>query len=195
MIFLVLGAVPFLVFSLFDLASLRKTPFLKPLILFLSVSLFVFALTMLNLRTERLLLPAAVSLAGWVLAAMFLGLGLYSFFIEIPFRTTYLRKGYGRILVTTGTYALVRHPAVLWFVLFLASLFLATGSKGLLAALPLWGLLDVVHVAIQEKIYLVRVFGQPYREYQRSVPMLIPNSRSIQRCRQTLFGRRSNQAI
>ncbi len=212
MVFLALGSVPFLVFFLFDVVSLREIPFLKPLIVGVSVPLFGLSATMLCLTTERLPLPAPVSLVAWLPAVMFLLLGLFSFFVEIPLRTTYLRKGHGEKLVTTGTYALVRHPAVVWFILFMVSLFLVTGSKGLLIAIPVWGLLDVVHVVVQEKVYLVPVFGQPYRQYQRNVPMLIPNRESFLRCRQTLFAgdpekqpvlhgcaaarrRRSNQSI
>ena len=93
-------------------------------------------------------------------------------------------------LVTEGTYALCRHPGVLWLAGLLAGVFLASGSLWMLAALPLWVGLDVLYVVLQEKLYFVRIFGAEYRDYQREVPMLVPTSRSIRECARTIFVRK-----
>jgi protein-S-isoprenylcysteine O-methyltransferase Ste14 len=91
----------------------------------------------------------------------------------------------GDKLVKTGTYALVRHPGVLWFGLFLLALVGVSRSKLLLIAAPLWFLLDVLWVWIQERFYFNQMFPG-YEQYKRETPMLIPTRESIVRCVKTL---------
>ena len=81
-------------------------------------------------------------------------------------------------LVTTGTYALVRHPTVAWYALLMFSLLLAFQAKPLLLALPLWIALDVLWVALQERLGLGKVLPG-YEQYRQTTPMLIPNRRSV----------------
>jgi len=72
--------------------------------------------------------------------------------------------------VTTGTYALCRHPGVLWLTLFLAALAAATASRDLAVATPIWIAADVIHVVRQEKRYLIPLFGAQYVAYQTQSP-------------------------
>ena len=79
--------------------------------------------------------------AGWVLLPVASFLLIYSLFIELPLARTYVRKDDSPRLVTTGTYALVRHPSVLWYLLILVALLLVSRSWLLLVAAPLWAML------------------------------------------------------
>jgi len=116
---------------------------------------------------------------------------LVSLFLEIPFRQTDAADGVGDTLVKTGTYALVRHPGVLWLALFLASLILVSRSRLLLVAAPVWLFMDVLYVWVQECSYFTKMFPG-YEQYQRETPMLIPNGESIAQCIRT-FGVRGRE--
>jgi protein-S-isoprenylcysteine O-methyltransferase Ste14 len=120
------------------------------------------------------------------LAGLFTILLVYSILIEIPFRRTYLQKGAGDILVTTGTYALTRHPGVLWLAVCLIGMFLATGTRLLIIAIPVWVIIDTLYVLIQDRYYFPRQFGKAYDDYKMTVPMLIPTLKSIRRCLKTV---------
>ena len=186
---LVLGAASFLLVFWVDVVSLRGMRFLKPVLWVASIALFVSGLVLAVLEPGRFELPAPVNGVGWVLAALSAALLAYSLFFEIPFATAYIRTGKPSRLVTSGTYALCRHPGVLWLSVLLAGVFLASGSPWVLAALPVWVGLDVLYVVLQEKLFFLPLFGADYREYQGRVPMLIPTSRSARECAHTLFRR------
>jgi protein-S-isoprenylcysteine O-methyltransferase Ste14 len=108
----------------------------------------------------------------------------YSLFVEIPFTATYAQQGVGDALITTGTYALTRHPGVLWFGLWMAGLVLVTRGQLLLAAGIVWTLLDAVYVWLQE-VFLFRRMFPSYAAYQRTTPMLVPTPQSVARCLRT----------
>ena len=109
---------------------------------------------------------------------------VYSLFLEIPFAKTYVGEGVGDQLITTGTYALVRHPGVLWLALFLLALVLVSGSRLLLIAAPAWIAADVLYVWLQEKLFLREVFPG-YEAYRQETPMLLPSWKSMGRCYKT----------
>jgi protein-S-isoprenylcysteine O-methyltransferase Ste14 len=75
-------------------------------------------------------------------------------------------------------YALARHPGVTWFTLFILSLILVSKSKLLLIAAPIFILLDIFLVILQDKFFFRRMFAD-YDKYQRETPMLLPNKKSI----------------
>jgi len=140
---------------------------------------------MVSLDAERLQLPDWSSHAGWPLLLVSVSLLVYSLFLEIPFRRTYAANGVGDRLVETGTYALVRHPGVLWLALFLLGLVLVSRSRLLLLATPVWLLMDVLYVCVQER-FLFRKMFPGYEQYQQETPMLIPTRESMARCLRTL---------
>ncbi len=183
----VLGILAFFVVFWVDAVSLKRKSFAKPLLWLVTVALFVAGLILAMRQPPRAALPIPLSTAGWVLTVVCSFLLIYSLFIEIPFVTAYVRRGQPSRLVTRGTYALCRHPGVLWLAGLLAGLFFASGSLWLLVALPAWVALDVLYVVLQEKLFFVRMFGSEYEKYQRTVPMLLPTSRSIRECTQTIF--------
>jgi protein-S-isoprenylcysteine O-methyltransferase Ste14 len=187
MIGIALGAASFLVVFWVDAASLKGMRHVKPLLWLVSVGLFAAGLVFCARDPACMALPAGLRIAAATAGAVFLLLLVWSLFIEIPFRSAYVRAGSPSGLVTRGTYALCRHPGVLWLAGLLVSAFLATGSMALLIATPVWIALDTVYVVLQEKLFFGRMFGADYAAYQEAVPMLIPRPGSIRACAQTLF--------
>ncbi len=178
MTYIFLGTLGFLVLHLFDLASLKRTPLLKPVIWLTGSSLLVLSIVMVCLTPERMSLPTWSLWLGWSLLPGSLILLLHSLFINLPFVKTYVSTGTGDQLVRTGFYALVRHPGVYGFILFMLSLFLVSGSGLLLVAAPTWILFDILLVVIQDRFLLTRMFPG-YEEYQKETPMLVPNRKSL----------------
>jgi protein-S-isoprenylcysteine O-methyltransferase Ste14 len=187
---LLLGVISFFLVFWADVVSLKGTSILKPVLWAAGTVLFLAGLVLIVREPPRIGVPGAVQIVGWVLAVLSALLLAYSLFLEIPFVSAYLRKGGPSRLVTSGTYALCRHPGVLWLAALLVGAFLGSGSRWVLAALPVWFGLDVLYVVLQEKLFFVKLFGADYREYQGRVPMVIPTSRSARECARTLFKRR-----
>ena len=182
-----IGVLGFLLLFFFDLTSLKRVPMLKLGFLVTGNCLIGTAIVSACFDSEHIALPNYAHCCGWCICPLFFLLLIYSLFFEIPFRKTYISKGSCDLLITTGTYGLVWHPGVLWFILFLAGLFLITGSKRLLICLTVMSILDVLYAVIQEKLFFVRIFGNDYREYQKLVPMFIPDASSLKRCVSTFI--------
>jgi len=183
-----LGVCSFLIAYLFDFVSLKKIFLAKLILGGVSGFLGIYALFMVCFQSERLFLPAYLSYPGWFLLFVSGFLLFFSLFWEIPFKKTYLVKGVGNKLIKTGTYALVRHPGVIWYTLFLIALLLTSKSRLLLIALPIWVFMEILYVFIQDKFYFPRMF-EGYEEYKRETPMLIPNRKSFA-CFLTSFRKR-----
>lgn len=182
-----LGAAAFIVLFWVDLVSLKGMRLVKPVLWLASGVLFCAGLVSTVRNSPRVSLPAPLAGFGWALVGIFSLLLFYSLFVEIPFISAYVQKGTPSRLVTRGTYALCRHPGVLWLAGLLAGVFLARGSLWMLLALPVWVGLDVLYVALQERLFFMPMFGAEYVEYQRTVPMLLPRGRSVSECARTIF--------
>lgn len=79
-----------------------------------------------------------------------------------------------KILVATGPYAYVRHPAMIGMLfLGLGVALLANSASGLIMVPAVAVLLAIYLAEIEEKA-LLRRFGSEYDEYRANVPMLIP---------------------
>ncbi|HEY55569.1 MAG TPA: DUF1295 domain-containing protein [Dehalococcoidia bacterium] len=178
MLYIVLGGLGLLVIHVFDIVSLKKLPVAKPVTWMIGNGLLVFAAIMACFTPDKLSLPVWSTWLGWALLLVSLPLLIYSLFINLPFRRTYIAAGVGDRLVKTGLYALVRHPGVHWLVLVMLSLILASRSSLMLIASPIWILLDILLVAIQDRFFFSRMFSG-YDDYRRETPMLVPNRRSI----------------
>jgi protein-S-isoprenylcysteine O-methyltransferase Ste14 len=177
MIYIVLGGLGFLVIHLLDIAAIKRLPALKPLTLLVGNGLVVFSIVMVCLAPDKLALPAWTGWLGWGLLPVALFMLIYSLFINLPLGRTYFASGVGP-LVTRGLYALVRHPWVYGLVLLLVALVLVSKSSLMLIAAPIWVLLDIALVAIQDRFLFGRMFAD-YDNYRRQTPMLIPNRRSL----------------
>jgi len=110
---------------------------------------------------------------------------IYSLFIEIPFHSTYANKGVGNKLITTGTYALIRHPGVIWLALLYISLAIIFPSLILFLAVIVWLIMDIIWVTLEDRIFFPKMFPD-YREYQQKTPFLIPTKQSISACLKTI---------
>jgi len=163
---------------LLDVVSIKRIPRVKPLICLAGNGLVAFSIIMLCLSPDKLALAAWTTWLGWGLLPIFLFMLIYSLYINLPFGKTYVTTGVGDKLITSGLYALVRHPWVHWLILLLLSLILVSKSSLMLIAAPIWVSLDIVLVAIQDKFFFGRMFTD-YDNYRRETPMFIPNRRSI----------------
>ncbi|MFC1932525.1 hypothetical protein ACFLXU_02700 [Chloroflexota bacterium] len=178
MIYIVIGSIGFLIIHLFDIVSLKRVPKAKPFTWILGAGLLVYALVMVSFYPDKLLLPAWANWLGWGLLSVSFLLLIYSLFINLPFRKTYITNGVSDELITTGLYALVRHPGVHWFILVLLSLILVSRSSLFLIAAPIFILLDIALVTLQDRFFFVRMFYD-YDSYRHTTPMLVPNRQSI----------------
>ena len=178
MIYIAIGCLGFLVIHLFDIVSLKRIPGAKPCTWIMGNGLLIYSVIIICLAPDKLLLPLWSAWLGWGLLAISLFLLIYSLFINLPFRKTYINTGVGDKLVTTGLYALVRHPWVHCFTLILLSLVMVSKSSLLLIALPIWLLVNILLVAIQDRFFFRRMFDG-YDSYRQETPMLLPNRKSI----------------
>lgn len=128
--------------------------------------------------------PKPLLIAGMPILALSICLLYRSLWGELPVRESYSAgppaEGRRRV-VRTGTYALTRHPGLLWYGLFLLSLLALTGSLRLAAAAPLWWLADLLYILAQDRFIFPHIF-EDYVDYRREVPKLWPTVRSISRC-------------
>ncbi|MEE8413071.1 MAG: methyltransferase [Dehalococcoidales bacterium] len=178
MVYIIIGGLGFLVIHIFDIVALKKVPGAKPVVWILGSGMLVYALVMLMLQPAKLSLPAWMPLTGWLLLSVSLILLIYSLFISLPFRKTYVASGVSDRLITKGMYSLVRHPGVIWLSLVLLSLILVSSSSLLLAAAPLFIFLDIILVTIQDKVFFSRMFDG-YQDYRLETPMVLPNRKSF----------------
>lgn len=178
MIYIAIGTLGFLLIHFFDIVSVKMIPGAKLFIWLLGSSLLGYALVMVCLAPNKLLLPVWSTWLGWGLLSISLLLLIYSLFINLSFRKTYVTTGVSDQLITTGLYALVRHPGMHWFILFMLSLILVSKSSLLLIASPIWILLDILLVFVQDKFFFVKMFDG-YDRYRQETPMLVPNRKSI----------------
>ncbi len=183
--YILVGVLGFVAGYFFELASLKRVAIAKPLLGIAAASLLAYSTVMVSLDSERFWLPGWLQVAGWLLLPVSTFLLVYSLLLELPFLSTYRVQDRGPHLVTRGTYALVRHPTVPWYVLLLLSLLLVSRAELLLLAFPIWVSLDVAWIVLQERLLLDRVFPE-YGAYRRSTPMLIPNRRSVVACLKSL---------
>lgn len=192
--YIAIGFLGFLVAYLFDVVSLMRIPGAKQGVGIVAAGLISYATVMVCLKSERFELPIWLVSLGSVLFFMSVVLIIYSVFINLPFHKTYVAPGVGDKLIKTGTYALARHPGVLWYVLVLISLIMISRSKLLLIAAPIWLALDILHVTIQDRLFFGKMF-KGYDDYRRETPMLIPNRRSISACLKTLRQPRAESEV
>jgi protein-S-isoprenylcysteine O-methyltransferase Ste14 len=113
---------------------------------------------------------------------------VYTLFLEIPFTKTYIETTKRNAVVNTGMYALCRHPGAIWVFLFYIFLALASGNKLLLWAAVTWTVLNTIYVYIQDR-WIFPIILNDYQSYQKNVPFLIPNLKSIRNCVISLQGK------
>lgn len=159
-----LGAAGYLLSGLYDLALLYKRPLLaRCLYPGFFVTAIPFVLFFCSFQSPHTPVIQAFTLACM---ALFLALTVYSVLLELPLR------GEGG-LYTKGTYALCRHPGVLWYSIFS----LLTASYFWYAPL-VWVCLgyigcNIALVVFEDTYVFPRLFPQ-YTDYKNQTPFLIP---------------------
>ncbi len=180
-----LGTFSYLVGLLFDVVTIKGVPGIKVAAVGIFLLLHGLALAAAIAGTQHFVLPMWSAIVGWTTLPVFVALLAYSLVFELASGKTYVEAGPSNHLVTTGTYALSRHPGVLWYFLALCSLILATRSFPLLIAAPMWFLADVAYVIVQDRLLFPKIFPA-YHQYQQVTPMLIPTLKSAGACLRTI---------
>jgi protein-S-isoprenylcysteine O-methyltransferase Ste14 len=172
-----------------DWAAVRDLYKTRPLFLSAAGVTFIFGWVGVMQSPAQVDLPNGMTILGWIGLLVFAVLLIYSLFIEIPLRATYIDGGVDAPLVTTGTYALCRHPGVLWFAGLVISMLLINPSNTTLLAGMTWLSVDTLLVLVEDIYFFPRMFPT-YSTYQSSTPFLLPNRHSLRRCLDTLPIRR-----
>ncbi|MEA4921444.1 MAG: hypothetical protein VB078_11075 [Clostridiaceae bacterium] len=112
---------------------------------------------------------------------IFLSLLLYTLFPALTHGDTSTVERGKLPLVSTGVYALCRHPGVLWMAGCCICLYIIcpTAEMGILAFLVAF--FDLVYVWWQD-LFIFPYTISHYNDYKNSVPFLIPTALSVVRC-------------
>ena len=179
MIEVFIGILAFFFCLLYDILSMRRKKY--------AVLFFAFGGFLLAAATGSLLLrapwpgifsahPLASALS--IAAALFcLALLVKVLFFPSPTEDAYLAGGVSPA-VTTGQYALCRHPGVLWFAGFYLALFALTRTPQMLWAFLLFTAADVLYVVLQDRYIFPKTLSG-YEDYQKTTPFLIPTPTSL----------------
>jgi protein-S-isoprenylcysteine O-methyltransferase Ste14 len=116
---------------------------------------------------------AAAALAGGLVALTGLLLAVWTL---LSWRQLFVGHGVlrGQRLVTSGAYALVRHPVYLGGVLIWAGLSLCFLSLPAAAVTAFYVVPAYLLYIRSEEAMMLDCFGEEYRAYRRRVPMLLP---------------------
>lgn len=185
MIYIFSGSIAFILFFLFDYYKIKKFTVPKDIVGLCGFGMFLYSGVMTFIKSPKIYFPLVIQMSSTILFILALMLLVYSLFLELPFRTTYMSDSEENSLVDKGTYALCRHPGVLWLFLSLVFSFLATGAVLTAVAAIIWTGINIAYVYLQEKLFFQSMF-QGYEQYRKSTPMLIPTKCSIKKCLNTL---------
>jgi protein-S-isoprenylcysteine O-methyltransferase Ste14 len=187
MLFTMVGTLGFIGFLLFDIFSMKQKPILKYSSIVIGMFLIVWSTYQITQLPQSLFVPILTRYIALVLGLVFFGLLIYSVFIEVGIKT--YRKVSQHLLVTDGTYSLVRHPGVIWLFLFYFFFALFFMSNDLLITAFVWTFVNTVYIIIQERLILVKLFSD-YESYSQTTPMVIPNIRSMRKFMTTMNWRK-----
>ncbi len=178
-LYLVIGIFGFISLLLFDVLSLCNKKYSKYIFGISGFLLIFVSSIMIILNYSHFLeIDNVFRFIALFFALASLVLLIYSVFIEVGKKTYKVENEHA--LVTTGTYALTRHPGVLWMLLLY--IFGAIFFQNLLAiyAALTWTLVNIAYVSIQEHFIFHKIFDN-YDKYRESTPMILPNFDSIEK--------------
>jgi protein-S-isoprenylcysteine O-methyltransferase Ste14 len=140
----------------------------------ISMTVLFFASWMIDMWSSNnagysTLISIIPSLAGWVLAAVSVSIGIY--LVSKSHNVIFVSGRRG--LVSSGVYSWVRHPMYLGILLFLLGfLFIRTS----IFSLAIWILFFLAYdmLATYEERNLVKKFGKRYKDYQKKVGKWFP---------------------
>ena len=114
----------------------------------------------------------ALMVVRCILVILSLGSLVYILFMEIPLSPQF-RQTRERLVVSAGTYSLVRHPAFYPFILLLVSLSFPTWKREYIFLSLYLILLDFLLILIEDKFIFPEIFAN-YNTYKKKVPFLFP---------------------
>jgi protein-S-isoprenylcysteine O-methyltransferase Ste14 len=176
--YILMGSAGFVLMHLLDFASLKKVPFLKPVLSFCGTALIVFSITIVAVTGSKFDMAGWLSNIGWILFVGSAGLMVYSLYAALPLDKTYIKTGISNQLVTRGLYTLVRHPWLMFFAISMVGLTLGSRSMLALEAGLAWTILSVALVYLQDRKLFPRMFSG-YNLYQKTTPMFLPTKNSV----------------
>ena len=181
MLWIALGTIGFCIGFMIEVVPRARQGALRPVLWALSFTVILTAMALAAIFTDRYASPTWLTTLGWPAMLVGMALMLYTLLLELPFGSTFLKAPPASGLIRTGSYALVRHPTVLWYLLMMVGLTLASRSITLQIAAPIWLALDVAWIFVQERVSLPKSFPD-YHNYIETTPMLLPTKRSILAC-------------
>lgn len=186
--FIFAGSLAFICFAIFDLNKIRFISKNMNILVVLGSFILAFSTMAIIISPHSIRITTLWQWLALILAILALLLMIYTIFSAVSFKKTYLETQKRNTVVTTGMYALCRHPGVLWFFLFYCLSGLAFNNQLLLIAAMIWTLLDIVYVYIQDR-WIFPIILEDYHIYQQQVPFIIPNLTSLQHSLASLLGK------
>jgi len=180
-----LGSVAILLFLITEHVSYQPIDFKILRILQLFTLLFALSAHIIILTGPYISRTAITIISGIVIITIAGYLFYRSLWLELPGNSY---NGHtlntASNLCQKGTYALIRHPGLWWYGLFLVGLYLLTGSQWLLVAAPIWWILDLFLVLVEDLFLYPRIY-KDYDAYKKKVPMLFPKLANLRECLRT----------
>lgn len=176
--YILLGIAGYLLAQTSYAGIFKRVGFAKPTAWAVGWMVFMLANVALATSPSIVILPEWTRWAGWTLLVLSATLLTLSVFVYLPFRATHIRADATNTLVSTGLYALVRHPWLWGFLLLMLSLILVSRSKSMMIAAPIFALLGIASTAAQDRFLFSRTLPG-YENYRRQTPMMIPNAKSV----------------
>ena len=182
MLFILSGSIGFLLLLGSDIMGIKRYNVAKRLLAFFGTSIIVASSILILIEGKTYFIDFRLRVLFGIIGLLFLFFLFYSVVIEVRKNRKQDNK-----LVTSGTYALSRHPGVLWlfFYYVFGSLFFA--NIDILIAGVVWSFINVVYVIVQEKVIFNQLFSD-YENYKETTPMILPTMSSIKKCLVTLDG-------
>ena len=176
--YIFLGILGFGFFLGFDICSFLQRNKCKYVFGIIGLAFLLIPTTLIISQNTTVIFEESLSFFAYIVSLIFFALLIYSVFVEVG-KNNYEFSAKPK-LVTDGTYSLVRHPGVIWFLFTYLFASIAFESWILFYASISWTVVNILYTIIQEKLILYKVF-QEYKDYIRSTPMFIPNITSIKR--------------
>lgn len=181
MILIGLGVLGFVLLFVADYCGLRDKCVYKNLSAFSGTFLIIILSVVILTQGYNYELPLSIRMISFAFTLLFLLMMIYSIVIEVS------KNNSEKKLITTGTYALSRHPGVLWFLLYYVFGSFVFADYMILIAGIVWTIVNIVYVVFQERFIFKALFDN-YEEYKQSTPMIIPTRSSVQKCLKTING-------
>lgn len=186
MLSLFLGITAFLLFFVYDINSIRwRSPFLHSF--FAAGSVLLGICTALDVvQAWRMgYVSTAVDIVFLLLGCISLAGLIYCLFFALP-KETYSANNDIRRVCSSGVYALCRHPGFWPFLAMYLFWGLAAWPGRLLFNGMVFSALNFVYIWFQDRVIFPGTFCD-YKNYQQSVPFLLPGRADVIKAYRTLF--------